>query len=104
MDMDQILDSLDRMISEWEQQSLMAIEAEANFKSFEASSKKALIDVGDSAAKAEVFVRAMPAWTEKYKALQQASLSVEVLKKRIMVAQLSFDAERTNRADKRRIV
>ena len=55
--LDAILTKLSERINEWEGASREAIEAETNFKSFEASSQKAHMDAGASAAKAQTETR-----------------------------------------------
>ena len=102
--MDAILTKLSERINEWEGASREAIEAETNFKSFEASSQKAYMDAGASAAKAQTETRASGEWASHYRAVQQASLKAEKLKKQITLGQLMFDAERTKQANQRRIV
>jgi len=102
--MDQILDRLSQRINEWEGASREAIEAEANFKSFEASSQKAHMDAGSSAAKAQTETRSGGEWANHYRTVQLASLRAEKLKKQIMLGQLMFDAERTKQANQRRVV
>lgn len=102
--MDRILDRLSAKIDEWEGASREAIEAETNFKSFEAATQKAFMDSGASAAKAQTETRSTGEWANHYRAVQQASLTTEKLKKQIMLAQLVFDAERTKQANQRRIV
>jgi hypothetical protein len=102
--MDKILDRLSERINEWERASRDAIEAETNFKSFEAMQQKAHMDSGASAAKAQTETRSNGEWADHYRAVQQASLIAEKLKKQIMLGQLAFDAERTKQANQRRIV
>lgn len=102
--MDQILTRLSERINEWEGASREAIEAETNFKSFEAMQQKAHMDAGSSAAKAQTETRSTGEWANHYRAVQQASLMAEKLKKQIMLGQLAFDAERTKQANQRRIV
>ena len=102
--MDAILTKLSERINEWEGASRQAIEAETNFKSFEASSQKAHMDAGSSAAKAQTETRSGGEWASHYRAVQLANLNAEKLKKQIMLGQLMFDAERTKQANQRRIV
>ena len=102
--MDAILTKLSERINEWERASREAIEAETNFKSFEASSQKAHMDAGSSAAKAQTETRSGGEWASHYRAVQLANLNAEKLKKQIMLGQLMFDAERTKQANQRRIV
>ncbi len=102
--MDKILERLSQRIEEWERASVEAIEAETNFKAFEAATKKAHMGDGSSAAKAEVETRSGGQWADYYRAVQLSSLNVEKLKKQIMLGQLSFDAERTKQANLRRVV
>ena len=102
--LDRILERLSQRINEWESASVEAIEAETNFKAYEAATKKAYMDDGQSAARAEVETRAGGQWAEYYRAVQLSSLNVEKLKKQIMLGQLSFDAERTKQANLRRVV
>lgn len=102
--MDRILERLSERINEWEGASVEAIEAETSFKSYEAATKKAYMDDGQSAAKAEVETRAGGQWAEYYRAVQLSSLKAEKLKRLIMLGQLSFDAERTKNANLRKVV
>ena len=102
--LDRILDRLSQRINEWEGASVEAIEAETNFKSYEAVTKKAYMDAGESAAKSEVQARSSGEWAGYYQAVQLASLKAEKLKKQIMLGQLAFDAERTKQANLRRVV
>jgi len=102
--MDHILNRLSERINQWEGASREAIEAETNFKSFEAMQQKAHMDAGSSAAKAQTETRSTGEWANHYRAVQQASLMAEKLKKQIMLGQLMFDAERTKQANQRRIV
>ena len=102
--MDRILEKLSGRINQWERASREAIEAETAFKSFEAASQKAHMDAGSSAAKAQTETRSTGEWANHYRAVQQASLMAEKLKKQIMLGQLMFDAERTKQANQRRIV
>ena len=99
-----ILNSLSERINKWESESEKCIELEANFKSMESASKLAYMQAGESAVKAEAMLRATPDWLEKYKELQQANLRVERAKRSIKLAELYFDAERTNQANQRGIV
>ena len=102
--MDRILEKLSERINQWESASREAIEAETNFKSFEAMQQKAHMDAGSSAAKAQTETRSTGEWANHYRAVAQASLTAEKLKKQIMLGQLMFDAERTKQANQRRIV
>ena len=102
--MDAILTKLSERIHEWEAASVEAIEAETTFKSFEAAMQKAHMDSGSSAAKAQTETRSSGEWANHYRTVQQASLKAETLKKKIMLGQLAFDAERTKQANQRRIV
>lgn len=102
--MDEILSLLSKRIEQWERASEESIEAETNFKSFEASSQKAHMDAGASAAKAQTETRATGIWANHYRAVQRASMKTEALKKQINLCQLMFDAERTKQANQRRIV
>ena len=99
-----ILNSLSERINKWESESEKCIELEANFKSMESASKLAYMQAGESAVKAEAMLRATPDGLEKYKELQQANLRVERAKRSIKLAELYFDAERTNQANQRGIV
>jgi pterin-4a-carbinolamine dehydratase len=102
--MDRILEKLSERINQWESASREAIEAETNFKSFEAATQKAFMDGGASAAKAQTETRSTGEWASHYRSVAQASLTAEKLKKQIMLGQLMFDAERTKQANQRRIV
>ena len=102
--MDRILEKLSERINQWESASREAIEAETNFKSYEAATQKAFMDGGASAAKAQTETRSTGDWANHYRAVAQASLTAEKLKKQIMLGQLMFDAERTKQANQRRIV
>ena len=48
--LDRILERLSQRIEQWEGASAEAIEAETNFKSYEAAMQKAYINAGSSAA------------------------------------------------------
>ena len=102
--MDRILERLSERINEWEGASVEAIEAETSFKSYEAATKKAYMDDGQSAAKSEVQARSSGEWAGYYQAVQLSNLRAEKLKKQIMLGQLAFDAERTKQANLRRVV
>ncbi|MDB2593615.1 hypothetical protein N9Y28_02830 [Euryarchaeota archaeon] len=102
--MDRILERLSERIEQWERASVEAIENETKLKSWEAITKKAHMDTGESAARAEVETRAGGQWAEYYRAVQLSSLKAEKLKKLIMLGQLSFDAERTKNANLRKVV
>jgi len=102
--MDRILGRLSQRIDEWEGASVEAIEAETNFKAYEAVTKKAYMDTGESAAKSEVQARSSKEWAEYYKAVQLSNLRAAKLNKLITLGQLAFDAERTKQANQRRIV
>ncbi len=102
--MDRILERLSERIEQWERASVEAIENETKLKSWEAITKKAHMDSGESAARAEVETRAGGQWADYYRAVQLSSLNVEKLKKQIMLGQLAFDAERTKQANLRRVV
>ncbi len=102
--MDRILERLSERIEQWERASVEAIEAETNFKSYEAATKKAYMGDGSSAAKAEVETRSGGQWADYYRAVQLSSLKAEKLKRLIMLGQLSFDAERTKNANLRKVV
>ena len=102
--MDRILEKLSERINEWEGASVEAIEAETNFKSYEAATKKTYMDAGESAAKSEVQARSSKEWAGYYQAVQLSNLRAEKLKKQIMLGQLAFDAERTKQANLRRVV
>lgn len=102
--MDKILERLSQRIEEWEGASVEAIENESRLKSWEAITKKAFMDSGQSAAKAEVETRAGGQWAEYYRAVQLSSLKAEKFKRLITLGQLAFDAERTKQANLRRVV
>ncbi len=73
-------------------------------RTIEAMQQKAHMDAGSSAAKAQTETRSTGEWANHYRAVAQASLTAEKLKKQIMLGQLMFDAERTKQANQRRIV
>ena len=104
MEMEQVIEQLEELIARWEQASEHFVSAETSFKVWEASNKKALMDQGFSAAKAEVQVRSNPEWESYYLNVQRCNIAVEKKKKQINLCQLRFDAARTARADARRIV
>ena len=102
--LDRMLERLSQRINEWESASVEAIEAETNFKAYEAVTKKAYMDTGESAAKSEVQARSSKEWAGYYQAVQLSNLRAEKLKKQITLGQLAFDAERTKQANLRRVV
>jgi hypothetical protein len=62
------------------------------------------MDAGASAAKAQTETRSTTEWAKRYREVAEANLEVELTKKLINLAQLTFDAERTKQANQRGIV
>ena len=97
-DMESILDEMAGLVEQWEEHSNLLAEEETSFKSWQAMEKKARIDAGDSAAKAEVSVQAEPEWSERYLNLQKMQIQEQVWKRKMAIADKAFDAERWSAA------
>ncbi len=101
---EEILDSLDALIVRWEEASVVQVTYETSFKSWESAQKTALMDTGLSAVRAEAQIRGSKDWAKYYTDLQMQNIQVEKKRKQIDACKLRFEAERTERADKRRLV
>ena len=103
-DLQEILDSLDALIVQWEEAAMAQVNYDTSFKSWESARKTALMDSGLSAVRAEAQIRGSAEWSQYYTDLQMQNIRVEKKRKQIDACKLRFEAERTERADKRRIV
>jgi len=102
-DMESILEEMAGLVEQWEEHSNLLAEEETSFKSWQAAEKKARIDAGDSAAKAEVSVQAEPEWSERYLNLQKMQIQEQVWRRKMAIADKAFDAERSREATLRNI-
>ena len=102
-DFEEILDSLDALIVQWEEAAMVQVNYDTSFKSWESARKTALMDSGLSAVRAEAQIRGSAEWSQYYTDLQMQNIRVEKKRKQIDACKLRFEAERTDRADKRRI-
>ena len=103
-DFEEILDSLDALIVQWEEAAMVQVSYDTSFKGWESARKTALMDSGLSAVRAEAQIRGSAEWSQYYTDLQMQNIRVEKKRKQIDACKLRFEAERTERADKRRIV
>jgi methionyl-tRNA formyltransferase len=101
--LDRILDKLSQRIDEWDDAQAEAAEAEARLKSQEATTAKAMIDSGMSAAKAQQEVRAKTEWREMYLEAQYKNIAAQKVKMQIELGNKYFEAERTRQANLRGI-
>ena len=102
-ELDVILDGLTGAFRAWIEASEEVIEIETNYKAFCSATKKALMDAGASATKAEADVQASVDWSDKYRELQLARLKVQKTLKLMEIKRMKFEAERTNQANLRQI-
>jgi len=102
-DMESILEEMSGLVEQWEEHSNLLAEEETSFKSWQAAEKKARIDAGDSAAKAEVSVQAKEEWSERYLNLQKMQIEEQVWRRKMAIADKAFDAERSREATLRNI-
>tara|TARA_B100000575_G_C22976360_1_gene563447 strand:- start:104 stop:436 length:333 start_codon:yes stop_codon:yes gene_type:complete len=102
-DMEEILNEMSDLVDDWEKHSNELAEEETTFKAWQAGQKKALIDAGDSAAKAEVSVQAEPEWSIRYLKVQKMQIQDQVWKRKMAIADKAFDAERSREATLRNI-
>ena len=98
-----IVEGIEDIWESWVKASEEVIEIEANYKSFCSATKKALMDAGATATKAEAHVQANVEWADKYRELQLARLKVQKTQKLIEIKRMEFEAERTNQANLRQI-
>jgi len=102
-ELDLIMEGLEGAFRAWIEASEEVIEIETNYKAFCSATKKALMDAGASATKAEANVQASPDWSDKYRELQMARLKVQKTLKLMEIKRMKFEAERTNQANLRHI-
>ena len=102
-DMEEILNEMSELVDDWEKDCQELAEKEASFKQWQAAEKKARIESGDSAAKAEVYVYASKKWEKKYLEIQQLNIRDSVWKRKMAIADKAFDAERSREATLRNI-
>ena len=115
---EEIVATIEEKIDELEEAQWRLARLEASFKGYEASSKKAFMDAGMSAVKADTEMRAagrermderlgewpVGAWERNYATVQEQSIFVEKLKRKIKVLEMRFEALRSMKADARRVV
>ncbi len=99
----QIVEGIEDIWESWVKASEEVIEIETNYKAFCSATKKALMDAGATATKAEANVQADVEWADKYRELQLARLKVQKTLKLMEIKRMKFEAERTNQANLRQI-
>jgi len=100
---DKILQLLSQRHDEWDAAARRAIVAEANFKQYEASTKKAYMDAGETAAKAEAALRAGDGWKEQFVNYKTLEHEADLLKKKIALGEMYWETERSRQASLRKI-
>jgi len=98
-----IIEELETLWADWGKASEEAIKEEANYKSYCALTKQAMMDAGSSAAKADNDLHAKKDWPWKYRKLQLERLKVQKTLKLMEIKRMEFEAERTNQANLRQI-
>ena len=98
-----IVEGIEDIWESWIKASEEVIDIETNYKAFCSATKKALMDAGASATKAEANVQASPDWSDKYRELQMARLRVQKTLKLMEIKRMEFEAERTKQANLRQI-
>ena len=99
----QIVEGIEDIWESWVKASEEVIEIETSYKAFCSATKKALMDAGATATKAEAHVQADVEWADKYRELQMARLKVQKTVKLMEIKRMEFEAERTNQANLRQI-
>ena len=99
----QIVEGIEDIWESWVKASEEVIEIETSYKAFCSATKKALMDAGATATKAEANVQADVEWADKYRELQLARLKVQKTLKLMEIKRMKFEAERTNQANLRQI-
>ncbi len=102
-DLHLIVEGIEDIWESWVKASEEVIEIETNYKAFCSATKKALMDAGATATKAEAHVQADVEWADKYRELQLARLKVQKTLKLMEIKRMEFEAERTNQANLRQI-
>ena len=102
-DLHLIVEGIEDIWESWVKASEEVIEIETNYKSFCSATKKALMDAGATATKAEAHVQADVEWADKYRELHLARLKVQKTLKLMEIKRMEFEAERTNQANLRQI-
>lgn len=100
---DKILQKLGERMEEWDEASREAINADASFKQFEAASKKAYMDAGESAVRAEAEIRSTEAWRDQYANLKLLEHKANKLKKQMDLGEMYWETERSRQASLRRV-
>ena len=98
-----IVEGIEDIWESWVKASEEVIEIETSYKAFCSATKKALMDAGATATKAEAHVQADVEWADKYRELQLARLKVQKTQKLMEIKRMEFEAERTNQANLRQI-
>ena len=82
-DLQEILDSLDALIVQWEEAAMAQVNYDTSFKSWESARKTALMDSGLSAVRAEAQIRGSAEWSQYYTDLQMQNIQVEKTRKQL---------------------
>lgn len=100
---DKILQRLGKRMEEWDEAVKEAIVAEAHFKQYEAATKKAHMDAGETAAKAEAILRASDGWRDQYVEFKTLEHKANVLKKKMDLGEMYWETERSRQASLRKV-
>jgi hypothetical protein len=103
LSVEEILERIEKRIEQHGKLALEAAEAEASLKAWEASSARAMMDAGQSAASAQASVRALPEWSERYIEAQRAQIAAETCKQRIQQGVRWWESWRSRYSAERRV-
>lgn len=102
-DLESALEDWASAVESWSFAALDSAELEADFKSWESAQKHARMLEGSSAAKAEIEIKALSDWKDKYLGVVNAGIKTEKWKKALRLAEASFEAERSRQSTLRQV-
>jgi hypothetical protein len=102
-DFEVAIDDWASAVEGWSAAALNAAQIDADFRSWEGSQKHARMLAGSSAAKAEVEIKAMPDWKDRYLEAVNSQIRTEKWKKALRLAEASFEAERSRQSTLRQV-
>jgi len=102
-DLETSLEDWASAVESWSFAALDAAQLEADFKSWEGAQKHARMLDGSSAARAEIEIKAMSDWKDRYLDVVNAGIKTEKWKKALRLAEASFEAERSRQSTLRQV-
>ena len=102
-DFEVAIDDWASAVEGWSAAALDAAQIDADFRSWEGSQKHARMLAGSSAAKADVEIKAMDDWKDRYLEAVNAQIRTEKWKKALRLAEAAFEAERSRQSTLRQV-